>query len=245
MKLSPLIAGLALLCAQAAFAATDAERIVKQVHFAKDSSTVELKGKIHGYRYIDYQLQASAGQNMKASMQAGNLANYFNILPSDSDDAAMYIGQTGANRFDGILPADGTYTLRVYLVRAAARRKEVSDFTLSVAVTGKALSPVSSKVDAVIPGTPYHAQGRVRCEPAYSKVRECEALVIRRGFDGTATVELRWDNKQKRRILFVKGRPEAADVPQPFAFTRDERGYTITFSGDERFEVPESLVFGG
>jgi hypothetical protein len=243
--LSTWVATLALLCPPATFAATDADRTVKEIHFAKGSSKAVLKGKIQGYRYIDYQLQASAGQTMKASMQVSNRANYYNILPPDSTDAAMYIGQIGANRFEGLLPTDGLYTVRVYLMRSAARRNENSDFTLSIAIDGKPLLPVPAKIDAVIPGTPYHAQGKVKCEPAYSKVRECEALVIRRGFDGTATVELRWDNNQKRRILFVKGKPAAADIVHAFTFTRDERGYVITFNADERFEVPEALVFGG
>ena len=38
---------------------------------------------------------------------------------------------------------------------------------------------------------------------------ECEAYVVRRGFDGTATVELRWQSEgnqeMRRRILFVMG----------------------------------------
>ena len=48
-----------------------------------------------------------------------------------------------------------------------------------------------------------------------------------------------------RRILFVKGEPKAADVPQAMTFTRNERGWMVTFNGDEHFEIPEPLVFGG
>ncbi len=69
--------------------------------------------------------------------------------------------------------------------------------------------------------------------------------MIRRGFDGTATVELRWDKAKKRRILFVKGEPLVADVPQSMTSSRDERGWRVTFNGDEHFEIPEPLVFGG
>jgi hypothetical protein len=71
------------------------------------------------------------------------------------------------------------------------------------------------------------------------------SLVIRRGFDGTATVELRWDGAGKRRILFIKGEPKAADVFQAMTSTRNERGWKVTFGGDEYFEIPEPLVFGG
>lgn len=68
--------------------------------------------------------------------------------------------------------------------------------------------------------------------------------MIRRGFDGTATVELRWDKAKKRRILFVKGEPLVADVPQSMTSSRDERGWRVTFNGDEHFEILEPLVFG-
>ena len=229
----------------AAVSAAAPERTVKDVQFAAGSSSATIKSRITGHNYVDYQLRAGAGQSMKVNMQGTNLANYFNILPPGSPDAAMYIGQTGGNRFDGLLPDDGVYTIRVYLMRAAARRKESSEYTLSVGITGKPLPPVSAKIDAVFPGTNYHAKTTVKCEPQYTKTRECEALVIRRGFDGTATVELRWDERGKRRILFVKGIPRASDVPQQMKFTRNERGWEVVFNDDERFEVPEPLVFGG
>jgi hypothetical protein len=236
---------LALLAAPAVLFAADSERTVKAVKFAKGNSAATLKGRITGYNYVDYQLRAGAGQKIQASLKASNGANYLNLLPPGSVDAAMYVGQTGDNRFEGLLPDDGVYTLRVYLMRSEARRKHSSDYTLTVSVTGKALPALSPRVDAVVPGGRFHATTRVRCEPRYTKVRECEAGVVRRGRDGTATVELAWDQAGKRRILFVKGKPEAADVPQPMTFTRDERGWKVSFGGDEHFEVPEALVFGG
>jgi hypothetical protein len=67
-------------------------------------------------------------------------------------------------------------------------------------------------------------------EPLYSQARNCEVLVVLRGFDGTATVELRWDGDRKRRILFVKGEPKAADVAQTMSFTRNERGWRVSFN---------------
>jgi hypothetical protein len=239
------IAAFAILAAPAALAAAESERTVKDVQFVKGRSGAVLEGRITGYRYVDYRLRGGAGQKMRVRMRASNPANYYNVLPPGSTDAAMYIGQSGDNEFDGLLPDDGVYTIRVYLMRAAARREESSDYTLSVFVTGKPLAAVSPKIDAVLPGTRYHAKTAVQCEPQYTTTRECEALVIRRGFDGTATIELRWDKDRTRRILFVEGKPVAADVPQAMTFTRDERGWTVVFGGDERFEVPEALVYGG
>ncbi len=230
---------------QAAAAAADTERVVKPVQFGKGKSSAVIRDRVVGRQIIDYQLRAGAGQRMTVSLKGSNGANYFNLLPPGSADVAMVRGELLANQFDGLLPDDGIYTIRVFLYRAAARRGEQSDFTLSVGVTGTPLKPVSARTDAVLPGTRYHASTTVSCEPAYTGTRECEALVIRRGFDGTATVELRWDGTWKRRILFVKGEPKVADVPEAMTFTRNERGWQVTFDGDEYFEIPEPLVFGG
>ena len=235
--------------ASATAVATDADRTVSAVQFPKGKSSIVITGSIEGRRYIDYRLRAGAGQTLNVSLTGSNGANYFNLLPPGSNDAAMAIGELNGNRFSGLLPDDGLYTIRVFLMRSAARRNETSNFKLSVAITGKPLKPVSAKVDAVIPGTPFHARTTAPCDPAYSTARECEVWVIRRGYDGTATVELRWTNDSnqpaKLRILFIKGEPVAADVPPPMTFTRNERGWQVIFNGDVRFEVPEPLVFGG
>ncbi|EXI70689.1 MAG: META domain protein [Candidatus Accumulibacter sp. SK-11] len=230
---------------QAEAAAADNERVVKPVQFAKGKSSAVIRDRIVGYHYIDYQVRAGAGQRMTLSLKGSNGANYFNLLPPGSEGPAMVQGELLDNRFDSLLPDDGVYTIRVFLYRAAARRGEQSDFTLSVGVTGAPLKPVSAGTDAVLPGTRYHASTTVPCEPAFTRTRECEAFVVRRGFDGTATVELRWDGTWKRRILFVKGEPKAADVPQAMTFTRNERGWRVTFNGDEHFDIPQELVFGG
>lgn len=230
---------------QIATEAPDKDRSVKPVQFAKSKSSSVIHDRVVGRQYIDYQLRAGAGQRMTVSLKGSNLANYFNLLPPGSTDVAMASGELIDNRFDGLLPDDGVYTIRVFLYRAAARRNESSDFTLTVGITGAALIPVPAGTDAVLPGTRYHARTTVPCEPAYTKTRECEALVVRRGFDGTATVELRWDGNLKRRILFIKGEPKAADVPQAMTFTRNERGWKVKFNGDEHFEIPEPLVYGG
>lgn len=235
----------ALLIVVAPVYAADNERTVKSVHFAKGSSDTVIKDSIHGYHFVDYQLRAGAGQTLKVSLQTSNGANYFNVLPPGSADVAMYNASTAGNRFEGLLPDDGVYSIRVYLMRAAARRNERADFSLSIGVTGKPLRPVSAKVDALIPGTPFHAKTIAPCVPAYSQVRECEALVIRRGFDGTATVVVRWDKTATRRILFVKGQPVVSDAMQPMSHTRDEKGWIVRFYKDESFVVPEPLVFGG
>ena len=117
-------------------------------------------------------------------------------------------------------------------------------------MTGKALATVPASKDAVIPGTPFHASAKITCVPAIEKFREkkpqeCEAFVIRRGFDGTATVEIPQESSVPRRILFVKGKPVASDSLYPVTFSRRDDFTIVTFDTDERYEIPDALVFGG
>ena len=143
----------------------------KRVQFKKGAASAVIKGWLKGYSNVDYLMRAGAGQTMTVSMQRSNLANYFNVLPPGSKDVAMYAPQT-AEEFKGVLPTDGDYTIRVYLVRAAARRNESSDYTLTITVTGNAFAPVPASKDAVIPGTPFHASAKISCVPYIEKFRD-------------------------------------------------------------------------
>jgi hypothetical protein len=230
-------------------AAADPPIRTVRVQFAKGTTSVVIKGQVRGYSGVDYLVRAGAGQTMTVTLKRTNLSNYFNILPPGSKDVAMFALQTGED-FKRMLPTDGDYTVRVYLVRAAARRNESSNYTLTVRLTGKALAPTPASLDAVFPGTPYHASTEITCVPVIEKYREkkaqkCKAFVIRRGFGGTATVEIPQANSVPRRILFVKGKPVASDSQYPMVVSRKGDVTIITFDTDERYEIFDSLVFGG
>lgn len=226
-------------------AESNGDRSVKAVAFPKGKTETVIEGRIKGRGYVDHTLRASAGQTLSLQLNSSHRAIYFNLLPPGSSDAAMAIGEFSGNRFDGLLPDDGIYTVRVFLIRAAARRNEAASYTLKVGAGGTALKPLAASLDALVAGTRFHAVARVKCAPAYTPTRECEAGVVRRGIDGTATVALRWDQSGMRRILFIKGEPKAADVAQAMTYTRNERGWVVSFGADESFEIPEPLVFGG
>jgi hypothetical protein len=106
------------------------------VQFKKDASQASIKGHIKGRETIDYVLRAQAGQTMTVNLKTSSTAAYFNVLPSDSSDAAIFIGQVAGGKFEGKLAKDGDYTIRVYLIPVAARRNESAKYTLTVKVTG-------------------------------------------------------------------------------------------------------------
>jgi hypothetical protein len=217
----------------------------ERVAFAKGASSATIKGQIKGDADIDYLVRAAAGQTISVALKVSNRSNYFNVLPPGSADVAMYVGQTGES-YTGMLPADGDYTVRVYLMRNAARRNEASDYTLTIGVTGKALAPLPASQDALIPGTPFHASGSVKCVPPFGdgKPQQCEAFVIRRGVDGTATVEIP-SKGLRRRILFVQGKPVASDSFEKMAVTRQGDVTTVGFESGDSYQIPDAFIFGG
>jgi hypothetical protein len=239
---------LLLFCSISDVFATDEIR-TERVQFAKGATSAVIKGRLKGYSGVDYLVRGGAGQAIAVSLKRSNPSTYFNVLPPGSKDVAMYAEQTGED-FKRVLPTDGDYTIRIYLVRAAARRNESSDYTLTVSVIGKTLAPISASKDAVIPGTLFHASAKITCVPFIEtlrekKAQECEAFVVRRGFDGTATVEIPQENSVMRRILFVKGEPVASDSPSPMTFSRKGDRTIVTFDTNESYEIPDALVFGG
>ena len=104
------------------------------VHFKKGASQATIQGHIKGRETIDYVLRARAGQTMTVNLKTNNPSAYFNVLPPASEEA-IFTGQVAGEHFQGTLPQDGDYRVRVYLVRAAGRRHESAKYTLTVKVT--------------------------------------------------------------------------------------------------------------
>jgi len=145
-----LIAAAALgLFALVAHAEDDIRR--ENVQFSKGASDATIKARIKGRETVDYVLSAKAGQSMTVNFKTSNRMAYFNVLPPDTGKEALFVGASAADgsRVQLALPEDGQYTIRVYLIRAAARRNETSNYTLNVAVAGG-----SAAVAAAVPAAP-------------------------------------------------------------------------------------------
>jgi hypothetical protein len=108
----------------------------KQVQFKKGESGATIKGAIKGEQIIDYKLRAGAGQSMVVQFKPSNPSAYFNVLPPGSSGEAIHIGSTAGNEFSTELKAGGEYTIRVYLMRNAARRNESVQYTLDIGISG-------------------------------------------------------------------------------------------------------------
>ncbi|MCB1351248.1 MAG: SH3 domain-containing protein [Rhodobacteraceae bacterium] len=116
-----------------------------QVELAAGANGTGISDSIRGRDTVSYQIGAEAGQKLAVTLAPSNLATYFNVYAPGNgpgDEAIANSGLTGLmvpelNRFEGRLPVSGVYTVSIYLLRAAARRDEVSDYRLQIALTGK------------------------------------------------------------------------------------------------------------
>ena len=74
---------------------------------------------------------------MEVTLKSSNRFTYFNVLPP-GDETAIFVGSTSGNHFAGTLPTNGDYTVRVYLMRNAARRNEMANYSINFKITGGA-----------------------------------------------------------------------------------------------------------
>jgi hypothetical protein len=215
------------------------------VQFAKGKSSAHVRGAIKGNADAEYTINARAGQTLAVSSKSPNGSLNFNISPAGAKEA-MFIGGTQGVNASVMLPADGAYVIQVYLMRNAARRNESTTYTLDMAVTGQALAPLPAARDALVAGTRFHATADVPCQTLGGAAgARCKAGVVRRGRDGTATVEMRSANGTVRNVLFVKGQSVASDSAQPMTSSRQGDVVTVRFGSDERYDLPDALVTGG
>lgn len=132
-------ASLALALAASAPAIAQSQIATSEISFPRGASSATVNGTINGEQTHDYVVRASAGQEMKVDLSGSDIV-FFNVLAPGSNDEAIFIGSNEGNHFGGTLGVSGAYKIRVYQMRASARRGERGPFTLAVAVTGAAAS---------------------------------------------------------------------------------------------------------
>jgi hypothetical protein len=238
------------LCARAAIgiavAADPARAATQDIRFAPGHPAAEVSGAVKGYDGTDYRVVGRAGQNLSVRMTLqAHRGLSFNIAPEKAGEA-MVIGDSSNLDSKVVLPDDGVYIISTFLPRSAARRHETGRFKLSIALDGQPLPPLPATQDARVAGTRYHATARVNCRWAYAPAAgHCEAGVVRRGYDGTATVDIRGADGQRRRLLFVHGHLAASDSAWPITTRRSDDNTWVEIDGQERHELPDALLSGG
>ncbi len=239
-----IIASVAGLLAANAAAADTTHR--ERIAFAKGTSGASLTGTVKGRDTLEYMVGAGASQHMKVTLTSSSSSIYFNVFAPGKvpgKDEALFIGDTGGNIFEGVLPASGDYMIQVFLYRNAARAGVRAKFTLDLAIDAAA------SADATVPGTQFNATGEINCARyAGQSLRPCKFGVIR-GEGGKAQLVVFWPDGGSRVIYFEKGVPVRYDESQAdggakLSFTRNADLFSVTI-GTQRFEFPEAAISGG
>jgi uncharacterized protein YraI len=146
---------LAFVCALLPLGVSARDILQERIVFAQGTSGTTINGRITGDNITDYLLRATAGQQMTVTFAPDNSFAYFNVLQGD-DPTALHVGSRDGGAYSGTVPATGDYRIRVYLMRAAARRDEVANYRLSVTI-GEAAAPAPDYADGLAGGPDWWA----------------------------------------------------------------------------------------
>jgi hypothetical protein len=216
------------------------------VQFKKGTDSAAISASIKGYETVDHLVGARAGQRMVVSLATQHGATYFNVMAPGETEVAMFNASLNGNRFEGELRASGNYTIRVYMMRSAARRNEGARYTLTVGITG---APAASDLgtaptgDGRVEGTPYHATGPLPCTLGDGKPMQCEFGVIR-GTPGNAEVHVTPPGGLKRVLIFI-GDKVTTDPGEKVEAVKQGHDWLIEVNDYERYTIPEAVVLGG
>lgn len=133
---------LALLYAAEPLSAADNIR-VERVGIEPNAEPSTLSASVQGYDVVDYLVAGERGQRMTIGFEADNPHSHFNVLPPGST-VSLFTGRLSGNHYEGILPADGDYRIRIYLTRAAARQNETAAYRVRIRLFASGASSKST-----------------------------------------------------------------------------------------------------
>jgi hypothetical protein len=249
-RLALAVAAFSLLAAVPAAWADDIK--TQRVQFEQGTSGATINGSITGRETMHYLLGAKAGQLMDVKLITKSTSTYFNIfapgkVPGQAE--AMFIGDTGGDRFSGTLPDSGDYLIQVYLYRSAARKGETAKFQLHVKIAAGNGATHGENTDALVPGTDFNATGQIPCaRSAGQPMGQCDFGVKREG-NGSGSITVFWPDGGNRVIYFEKNRPSSYDQSEADGgaemIVKEDNGIFAVTIGDQRFEVFDAVMAGG
>ncbi|MEM1363364.1 MAG: hypothetical protein AAGF94_16895 [Pseudomonadota bacterium] len=230
----------ALLLSGPLLAQSDQQTI--PVSFAPGTSGAEVSNQITGYGTIDYTLDARAGQLLTADINSPNTQLYMNVIPPDAADEAVFIGSISGPTGEIRLDLDGTWKIRVYLMRAAARREETADFTLKIGITGKP-DPSFARQPNDFGPRDWDARGDLFCSIDDAPLElTCPFKVLRSPEFQEASLFVQKTDESVRILYYQKG-TFSTDSTEPITATKSGDTWQIDVAA-ERYEFPDIVVLG-
>jgi hypothetical protein len=133
---------LAISAISAASPAVAQQRV--DIRFEPGRSGTTINGTITGRQYIDYVLRARGGQRMNVRLNVegsnGDGSAYFNILPAGMNYDGLFIGSRDGRTASVILPRDGAWAVRVYLMGNDKDARKTVGYSIAISI-----APASNK----------------------------------------------------------------------------------------------------
>ncbi|MEE4380202.1 MAG: hypothetical protein V2J55_22170 [Candidatus Competibacteraceae bacterium] len=219
----------------------------ERVQFKANTSGTTIKAKIKGRETVDYLLGARAGQTLSVTLETDHSANYFNVIPPDADNEAVFVGSTEGNNYSGKLDLDGDWTIRVYLIRAAARRGETATYTLNIGITGEPDSAAAREANDFGPRE-WDARGDLPCarggQPMQNAACPFKVIRYRSEVETGATIYVLAPGTGTERILYFNNGEWSTDSAEPVQVNKRSDLWSLVVE-DEAYEVPDAVMFGG
>jgi hypothetical protein len=105
----------------------------ERLTFPQTGTVQVIDGEITGNEAIDYLVTAEGSQILSVDLMETDGRAFFNIQPQ-GDPVALFVGSRDGNVADIPAPADGAYIIRVYQMRASARRGETAGYSIGIGV---------------------------------------------------------------------------------------------------------------
>ncbi|MCO6386783.1 hypothetical protein [Aliihoeflea sp. 40Bstr573] len=195
--------------------------------------SVVVEDAISGYDYLDFTVDTAAGDVLAVILAATDLSTYFNVM-SPNVDEAIFNGSIEGDSFAGTVDTAGLQTIRVYMMRNAARRGETSRFALAI---GRPGTGGVDGMDALVAGSPFHATAQIDC--GATGERRCPAGVVRGAAGKTAIFVTNPDTGIRHWIDLDQG-----TIDGPAARTRQEGDTLHVTLGDAEYRIPQAFVTG-
>ena len=140
-RLLSIYAGLTLLlCVSAISASVIQGSDIKTIpiKFKPGASSATVTGSVKGYAVNDYKFRASGGQTLKVKLTSKSTSVFFNVLPAENQSTGEALNieprPIQQTEWQGSLPKDGEYIIRVGMPRSEARRGKTFSYSLKVEI---------------------------------------------------------------------------------------------------------------
>lgn len=216
------------------------------------SASVEGKCRLYNEKSSNYKYEG----NCEIKQEESGTKNEYDITLGNGDSyrfiqqGAKYKVQTPKGWSDHLATMTDSGSVATFEWYKWKLTADVGDALQTTAESNAEVDEEESADSAVRAGQgDFDATGKIPCAQYKGQpMGQCSYGVARDG-GGTATVSVTLPDGRKRAIFFENGKAISADLSQAdgnmdFSYTKEADLYMIK-AGNERYEIPEAVIYGG